>query len=138
MTLDLDAIQARADAATRGPWKYREKFYTEEAERGCEVGEDNYAVPQMVARTNRGRGDSGRADAEFIAHAREDVPALVAALRRVLDNHPRGSTWYIPGEGLVTTDDDRIEDGCLSCAIPWPCPDVTAILGPTSASKETG
>ena len=53
-------------------------------------------------------------DAEFIAHARQDVPALVAALRAVLEMH--AETPY----------------GCAVCeeqnwALPWPCPTVAAI-----------
>lgn len=72
--LDLPAIKARYEAATEGPW----------------TGEDNYV-----------RGDHGvlamcpcygpgylaefpaAANAEFIAHARTDVPELVAEVERL-------------------------------------------------------
>ena len=60
----LQEIQARCEAATAGPW-HRE---------GDAIAEtDNYelgVVPYLP-------------DAEFIAHARTDVPALVAALREL-------------------------------------------------------
>ena len=73
--LDLDAIEARVNAATDGPWE---------------------AYPDGLVWTKVPRiGDpvSGSVlpeDAEFIAAARTDVPALVAEVRRlraVLANH---------------------------------------------------
>jgi hypothetical protein len=64
--LDLGAIEARAAAATPGPW---------EAKRDGEGG-------SLVRMPD---GDSARVtgvdDAIFIANARTDVPALVAAVR---------------------------------------------------------
>ena len=39
----------------------------------------------------------GRADAEFIAHARTDVPALVDALIRVLERCDRAIAFPTPG-----------------------------------------
>ena len=69
--LDLDAIEARAEAATPGPWRqtasrrgYRDVLQTP----------DTYA-DRMIAK------GCPNADAAFIAHARTDVPALVAELR---------------------------------------------------------
>lgn len=53
----LDEIQDRADRATDGPWSWASHVTVD--------------------------GDSW-ADAEFIAHAREDVPRMVDALRGVL------------------------------------------------------
>ena len=70
MTDYLDEIQARADAATDGPWT----VYVNEhgpwvgKDGGAEIGDDP---------------EQDRADAEFSAHARTDVPRLVAALRAV-------------------------------------------------------
>ena len=69
---ELDAIQARADAATPGTWN---------------AGGDN------MARSINGNDPvkpvawltvwNDRPNADFIAHAREDVPALVAEVRRL-------------------------------------------------------
>ena len=68
--LDLDAIKARANGATPGWWQE-----IDDLDGGWQV--------------HSGKGEeitgSGLpiADAEFIAHAREDVPALVAIVERV-------------------------------------------------------
>lgn len=89
--VDLAAIEARAAAATEGPWAVLlgneiatgvENHGPHEASfehKVCRLDEldydEDYAEPR----------DSGslEADAEFIAHAREDVPALVAVVRRL-------------------------------------------------------
>ena len=98
--IDLDAMEARAKAATEGPWDYSD----------CE-GELSVDAGSSRTRWNNGIGrppsswkstdrileheletwdigeepddDQRRADAEFIAHARTDVPALVGTLRRL-------------------------------------------------------
>ena len=75
----LDEIQALAAAATEGPW---EPYRTENWEY------DNYVTRtdlRSVAMQYALVWKPG--DAEFIAHARTDVPALVAALRAVLALH---------------------------------------------------
>lgn len=83
--LDLDAIKARVEAATPGPWKAD----------GGEVSQ-HWSRPepwQEVVSTEvscmsycyggTARGVERDADAEFIAHARTDVPALVAEVERL-------------------------------------------------------
>lgn len=72
MSIDLDAIQARVDAATEGPW-------------GMAVSEDRKWALVLVNpgteaefRVARTADDD---DANFIAHARMDVPALLAYAR---------------------------------------------------------
>jgi hypothetical protein len=62
--LDLDAIEARAEAATQRPW-HREKSWI--------VTADDTNVAFTAG------DDPGNLD--FIAHARTDIPALVAELR---------------------------------------------------------
>lgn len=75
--LDIDAIEARAKAATPGPWQcfphYDAKFHHIKA---------NFIVAPVEAPT--GKTDTGYTaegvpveEAIFIAHARQDVPALV-------------------------------------------------------------
>jgi hypothetical protein len=73
--LDVSAIEARVNAATKGPWRWQanEKGYPQEI-----VGNDDGLV--LVAETFTGP-EHFPAEAEFIAHARTDLPALVAALR---------------------------------------------------------
>ncbi|MCW2529343.1 MAG: hypothetical protein JWM76_4203, partial [Pseudonocardiales bacterium] len=83
--LDLDAIRARVDAATEGPWR-RAGWCAVESEHEC----SNTHTCRGIAVTN-GMGpapyeqwrDQELADAEFIAHARTDVPALLAEVERL-------------------------------------------------------
>lgn len=74
----LDQIEQRAKGATDGPWEKR-------TVRGWEkvVSYGTEAMVQLVAECRHDECDI--ADAVFIAHARTDVPALVAALPAVLD-----------------------------------------------------
>lgn len=71
--LDLDAIEARANAATPGPWHW-------EAEDDCRtlVAAD---LPNVEPLLFFDDGWAQPCDREFVAHAREDVPALVAEVR---------------------------------------------------------
>lgn len=75
--LDLEAIEARANAATEGPW------HGEHDEFGC-VQQGNYGwVAPGAGPEYDVDSDRGHADAEFIAHARTDVPDLLAELKRL-------------------------------------------------------
>lgn len=72
----LDEIEARANTATPGPW--------------CTVGAEIFQgaeytpdVSPWIGETCRASGGMGKADAAFVAHARTDVPALVAEVRRL-------------------------------------------------------
>lgn len=74
MTPDLDAIRKRADAASGGPWEVDAPLTATVRSRGtgtpialCGMADD----PGVLA------------DAEFITHAREDVPALLAEITRL-------------------------------------------------------
>jgi hypothetical protein len=68
--LDLDAIEARAEAAAPGPWR--------EPKNGLGLGWTIF--PKNSKGWSIATCDSGT-DADFIAHARTDIPALVAELR---------------------------------------------------------
>lgn len=81
--IDLDAIHARIAAAGRGPW-------LTDPEYGWPMGDGNI---HEAVRNDSGDGHDvvaltgvkdlhprSAADAEFIAHARDDIPALLAAL----------------------------------------------------------
>ena len=86
---ELDAISARAEKATPGPWiTTGDEGYDEDF---------THVVGVIEERWNGSRGFSLLADCaahhegsnhHFIAHARTDVPALVAALREA--NFVRG------------------------------------------------
>lgn len=81
----LDAAQARSDAATDGPWRV-------EADRAHIVYDSlASAIPVAVATANG-------ASSSFIAAARSDVPAMVAALRAVLDPETVEAMYAVLGE----------------------------------------
>ena len=83
----LDAIQARLDDATSGPW-------------GC-YGDGAHEVFDAGEYSDGDQGEVVAAvidkpsDAVFIAHAREDVPALLAEVERL--------------RALTTVDKDMVE-----------------------------
>lgn len=66
--IDTEALRKLADAATEGPW--------------VQNGRNGIHTPigSCVALTHRHDDDERKADAEFIAAAREAVPALLDAL----------------------------------------------------------
>ena len=94
MNLDLNAIEARAKAATPGPWGW---YDPPGAGYGPQIeSEEQHArwggmacvlVTAEVCSACRERGApclSGKQeDKDFIAHAREDIPALIAEVRRL-------------------------------------------------------
>ena len=107
----LDEIEARANAATEGPWfpnRYSEDWEV------CGELDDN-GNPALVA------SEAVGVDAEFIAHARADVPALVEALRAVLNLHFKAQ----PIPAAFGTQEGG--DYCVTCAEDWPCPTVETI-----------
>lgn len=84
---ELDAIEARANAATLGPWRafynVDEPFEDEEPQSAwCVMGNTTPADYRVVCRTVRTTKPDEGHDAEFMAAARQDVPALVAEVRR--------------------------------------------------------
>lgn len=85
-TLDLAAIEARCAAATPGPWytvaddEFPDIYallYGANNERSGDVFPDGWLASRVVA-----CGDAA-GNPSFISHAREDVPALVALVRRL-------------------------------------------------------
>ena len=75
--LDLDAIQARADAADDGPWGRDEHSLYVHNAKGQAVADFDWH-----ART-REEHEQLEVNAAFVEYARTDVPDLVAAVRRV-------------------------------------------------------
>lgn len=73
MTIDLDAIEARANAATPGPWTVS-RSSDHPGERHIDAGLGAGVYVAM---------DVGADDAAFIANARTDIPALVARVREL-------------------------------------------------------
>ncbi len=84
MTLEeLMAIEARATAATKGPWVIAEDDDGYATKMGNTRGIGSGTNYDDICRTDSGAYPPCIADAEFIVHAREDVPALLAEVRRL-------------------------------------------------------
>lgn len=118
----LARIRAQADAATEGPWEL--------------LGDGEYVSgPGILVAPDDGGVTS--ADAEFIAAARTDVPALLDALEKVLELHQP----VTDGMGFTEDGYGGISPACSSCgtsdeyAVPYPCPTVTAITTALEATK---
>jgi hypothetical protein len=123
----LAAIRERAQAATEGPWwgggSNRRRDAVGLVGRLSDRGTGN-AIAVLA-----GVGMDRVADAEFIAHARTDVPALVEALEAVLAIHeekPYGAAMtrvapHVPD--YVCSECTTPEGGC----VPYPCSTVHAI-----------
>ena len=80
-TLDLEPIKERLDKAHTewGPWKAKEDSWD-----GYSVVIDDNGPGVSIIAEQIGQGeDEGRGDAEFIAHAPEDIAALVAEVERL-------------------------------------------------------
>lgn len=105
----LNEIEARANAATEGPWmgiRYPDGFL------GRVIGGNGFGVAEDFPED---------ADAEFIAHARADVPDMAAALRAVLDLH----ACIEPS--LEQEREQGMRDWCGECDTYWPCETVETI-----------
>jgi hypothetical protein len=77
--LDLDAIEARAKAATPGPWRIVRNGLGQ----SCGVVDaDGRIVPRAHAGPWDPEGVTSPDDV-FVAHAREDIPALIARVREL-------------------------------------------------------
>ena len=100
----LNEIEARANAATEGPW---EGIRYPDGLLGRVIGGNGFGVAEDFP---------ADADAEFIAHARADVPDMAAALRAVLELHKREES---PSGDYC--------DECFPNEWHWPCSTVATI-----------
>ena len=79
----LDEIEARANAATKGPWVYGGKNRINTPT--IDVDEADWGGEDLSGYAIHAQQDTGAwryADAEFMAHAREDVPWLIEQVRK--------------------------------------------------------
>ncbi|WP_036391697.1 DUF6085 family protein [Micromonospora chokoriensis] len=104
--LDLDAIEARVLAATPGPW--RASIGTIRGVDGVheQVVTDSSDGFDVVAMTGRmDEHPRSTLDAEFIARSRDDVPAMVAEIKRLraalAEDEPHHIIEFLP-DGWVT------------------------------------
>ena len=112
----LNRIRARANAATEGSWM---GVCDSDGYLGRVIGPDGFGIAEDF------RDD---ADAEFTAAARTTVPALLDALEKVLELHPRVVVMAADPE-FGQMEDDAICGACIVNHEPadWPCPNVRAI-----------
>ncbi len=111
MTLDLDPIKARADAATEGPWGVEDARV---------FGDDGRTQVCTLSGTR-----AWLPDAAFIAHARADVPALMDEVERL-----RGRIEALhPREVIAVHEGYGEEAWCPECQFHYPCPTIRALEG---------
>ena len=115
----LNEIKARAEAATPGPWEADgtgevSQHWSRPKPWETVVGTDVACMSYCYG--GSAKGVERDEDAEFIAHARTDVPALLDALQSVLDLHKR----------QPSPDGDFCAE-CFPDNWDYPCPTVTAI-----------
>jgi len=83
--IDLDDIEARAEAATPGPWNW--EVHLNDTEIDFAPGEQAFYWTWEVGGENAELGGAEFEDpapnVAFIAHARTDVPALIARVREL-------------------------------------------------------
>lgn len=92
--MNIEAIRARIEAATPGPWEWnKSRFYNGYS--GI-TGKDN---AEVLFPNHCNDGDDGAAwfedfpndaDRDFIAHAREDIPTLIAEIERLQAERNKG------------------------------------------------
>jgi hypothetical protein len=127
-SLDLAALQTREAVATPGPW------YTEE-----EMVQTNWIDPLWpeddqagwtVAECYNlgGKEGHGKANAAFIAHAREDIPALRAALEQAQQDNERVTRDRDAKSHVIDRIVDAFQTGKEPDAEHWPFPAQVAAL----------
>lgn len=131
--VDLDAIEQRANDATEGPWS----FYAGTLWSGTtadELARADAIYASGVAYSDEAEdiiersgqlfyGDPKKpADAEFIAHARTDVPALVAAVRaeRARADEAEAEVERLTRELIKATRHERLAETAAKLAASMP------------------
>lgn len=89
---EIEAMAFSAAAATPGPWRWNKRANIESAT--AVTGEGEYAEPVVIIETDSHYYPPSDIDAAFIISAREDVPRLVAEVRRLRADVERvGDNW---------------------------------------------
>ena len=128
----LDKIEARTNAATEGPWEWdgesNEPWPAGDNSLRSVSGAKDDLVLYAWGYDAYGIEAARDADAEFIAHARTDVPWLLEqvklrdkALEAVLEMHELAQ----PITAAFGTQEGG--DYCRTCVEDWPCPTVETI-----------
>lgn len=158
----LAEIKARADAATEGPWvshDLSDTVFNSENDAGWwwvwqesklpyyggVLGPDAHGSTDgsigEASITDARDGHQEKADAEFIAHARTDLPDMAAALTAVLDLHKPQTIGQIYGT-LKYPSDPLLCPTCIVTGgdewgfMEYPCPTVRAITSALGGDRE--
>lgn len=101
----MDAIEARANAAAAGPW------HTQQGDNCWHVTSADRSFDTGCIMWKGG----GNRTAEFIAHAREDVPTLLARVRELEES------MEAVAEELIHAPHDHVGDafGIIARALRW-------------------
>ncbi|MEA4896145.1 MAG: hypothetical protein VB064_12930 [Oscillospiraceae bacterium] len=75
--MNIEEIKARAEAATKGKWQ------------AIRSDDGNTSIFTIVGRYIKLGDFENKTDADFIANAREDIPALVAEVERISANETK-------------------------------------------------
>lgn len=137
----LDEIQARADKATEGEWEARHRAGLDWLSQSPHVDNDGHEPGSSVGLADAvdplwgslWPSRNANADAEFIAHARTDVPWLIdqvrkrdAALRAVLDLHR--PVEVEPSDTICGDCSFQLPNGRYFGKVEeWPCDTVRAV-----------
>lgn len=102
--MSLDEMQARCDAATPGPWRHEDRggwaYPAPPAVVGPEHKPGVFGGHQTITQLTEGGGrvwgtvgkyELEQRNAAFIAHARTDMPRLIAALRVAMEGLERAN-----------------------------------------------
>lgn len=133
-SIDLDAIRARAEAATAGPWEATTSEVTMNDSSGWRIGDRS--KPMVLFARMRS------SDAEFIAAARSDIPTLLAEVERqriliaALDH--AGSVLCAEVERLTPEMYDEITDHPRDPADCPVCRDALGLPEPVDVAGEAG
>ena len=100
---DLNAIRARAAAATEGDWKVTHAGNIHYGVRAHIEGDVYPATVVFAQADSQGYGNGSRkVDAEFIAHARQDIPALCDEVEQLRQSIAVTGGLYRSAESDVT------------------------------------
>jgi len=102
MSIDLENIESRLNAATDGEWK----VYTtpKGGHRGVSSSAYDHRIPNIVRAEESydGYGNgSSRADAEFIAHSKEDIKSLITEVKKLRKQKQQWFVTAVDEDGYV-------------------------------------
>ena len=111
---ELQAIEERASKATPGAWIANESHY----DIAVFAPHPSESGNTLIAEIDGGISEDSKRDADFIAHARTDVPALIAEVRSL-----RAKLDAVPVMAILQLTKDAIDDAwsrkTLRAVRPW-------------------